>query len=397
MPLDPALNSLGFAKPPSETRVVVAMSGGVDSSVVAAQLAEGEENAFDIASAITEWLRENINYVDEVGEIPEGFEPIDYMLFEDQQGFCNYYATAEILMLRSLGIPARLAVGYAQGSAEDSNLLLGGATTEKNQFLEGIALETRFFTVRQEQAHAWPEVYFPGYGWVEFEPTVNQLPLERPLDEESEVLPAANVSLPDIQPQDETSNEIDASVLEARLIEEEAQERAAQMRSQLLILSSLAIILIFMVLWARYRRRGGLAVPVLLERGIERLNLHAPQTLRRWSSYAQLEPLPKAFMEINSALRRLGTPPQRGDTPLERAQALTRRIPRLSELIEALYKRYESALYKEEASNEEGVEQARWTIRLASWVERAKQGLRRWQRKPRDWRKELGNKRDKKD
>ncbi len=63
-------------------------------------------------------------------------------------------------MLRSVGVPARMAVGFAQGEYErDSNK----------------------YVVRRLDAHAWPEVYFPDIGWVEFEPTAGQAPLNRPL------------------------------------------------------------------------------------------------------------------------------------------------------------------------------------------------------------------------
>ena len=65
-------------------------------------------------------------------------------------GFCQYYASAMITMLRSLGIPARLVVGFAPGTRD----------TQRGGWL-----------VRAENYHAWPEVYFPGHGWVEFEPT----------------------------------------------------------------------------------------------------------------------------------------------------------------------------------------------------------------------------------
>lgn len=61
-------------------------------------------------------------------------------------------------MRRSIGIPARLAVGFAQG--------------EPN-------IQESFYTVRERDAHAWPGVYFPGYGWIEFEPTGNQDMRER--------------------------------------------------------------------------------------------------------------------------------------------------------------------------------------------------------------------------
>jgi len=101
-----------------------------------------------------------------------------------KQGFCNYYATAEVILLRSVGIPARLAVGYAQGDNVDDPLL---------------------YTVRQRDAHAWPEVYFPGVGWVEFEPTASQPTLVRPQEitvEDETALPILPESLANIDPQE---------------------------------------------------------------------------------------------------------------------------------------------------------------------------------------------------
>ena len=64
-------------------------------------------------------------------------------------------------MLRSVGIPARLAVGYAQGDYDPA---------------------TSTYTVLARDSHAWPEVYFPGYGWVIFEPTASQPPIIFPSD-----------------------------------------------------------------------------------------------------------------------------------------------------------------------------------------------------------------------
>jgi hypothetical protein len=74
-------------------------------------------------------------------------------------------------MLRSIGIPARMAVGFAQGT--------GSSQDGFNAEVEDIIINA--YTVRKNNAHAWPEVYFPGIGWVEFEPTGNQAPLDRPI------------------------------------------------------------------------------------------------------------------------------------------------------------------------------------------------------------------------
>src|ERR1041385_5341196 len=88
-----------------------------------------------------------------------------------QTGLLCYYATSEVLMLRSLGIPARMAVGFSQGNP----LTAQGGPTERERAI----LNT--FVVLRSNAHAWPEVYFPEIGWIEFEPTAGQAPLDRPL------------------------------------------------------------------------------------------------------------------------------------------------------------------------------------------------------------------------
>jgi hypothetical protein len=126
---------------------------------LAEEITRGLTNPYDKAEAITAWLRSNIRYSRTTPSPPADVEPVDWFLFEYRAGFCNYYASAEVVMLRSLGIPARMAAGYARGVFDP---------------------DRGSFQVRGGEAHAWPEVYFPGYGWVEFEPTVSQPPLARP-------------------------------------------------------------------------------------------------------------------------------------------------------------------------------------------------------------------------
>jgi transglutaminase-like putative cysteine protease len=86
---------------------------------------------------------------------PPGSETVDNFLFVDKRGVCEQFATAHVVMLRSLGLPARLVAGYGAG---DYNALSG------------------YYTVRASDAHAWTEVYFPGYGWVPFDPTPGWTP-----------------------------------------------------------------------------------------------------------------------------------------------------------------------------------------------------------------------------
>jgi transglutaminase-like putative cysteine protease len=118
----------------------------------------GAQTPYDRAKAIERWLRTNIQYNEQIPSPPRGADPIEWFLFDERQGYCNYYATAMVLMLRSQGIPARMAAGFAQGTWD----------AQRGAFL-----------VRERDAHTWVEAYFPGYGWVEFEPTADEAPLER--------------------------------------------------------------------------------------------------------------------------------------------------------------------------------------------------------------------------
>ncbi|HLC04498.1 MAG TPA: transglutaminase-like domain-containing protein [Anaerolineales bacterium] len=129
---------------------------------LAESITQGLDNPFDMAQAVTRWLRENIQYDRQSAAPPADQDPVDWFLFDSRIGFCNYYASAEVLMLRSLGIPARMGVGYASGTA----------------------LPVGVYEVYADDAHAWPEVFFPGIGWVEFEPTLSQPELIRPLSGE---------------------------------------------------------------------------------------------------------------------------------------------------------------------------------------------------------------------
>ena len=124
---------------------------------------------YDAARAIEGWLRRNIQYDESISGPPAGDDAVDWLLFEERAGYCTYSATAMVVLLRSLGIPARLAAGFAQGEYDDS---------------------AGRFVVREKDAHTWVEVYFPGYGWVEFEPTAAQEPISRP-DDPGERLPTA--------------------------------------------------------------------------------------------------------------------------------------------------------------------------------------------------------------
>ncbi len=125
---------------------------------LARQVTSPYSNAFDKAVAIETYLR-RFTYNENVNAPPPGRDWADYFLFDLKQGYCDYYATAFVVMARSVGIPARMAAGYSAG-AYDASV---GA-----------------YRQREYDAHSWPEVFFPKYGWIEFEPTASDPLITRP-------------------------------------------------------------------------------------------------------------------------------------------------------------------------------------------------------------------------
>ena len=106
---------------------------------------------------------------------------MDYFLFDVQEGYCDYYASAMVVMLRSLGIPARLVVGYTPGE------YIVPPMEAQAQTVPGKYL------VLERNAHAWVEVYFPTYGWIQFEPTASEPLLTRPASM-ADLLPQTTVT-----------------------------------------------------------------------------------------------------------------------------------------------------------------------------------------------------------
>ena len=116
---------------------------------LARELTKDEDNSYDMAEAIRQHLA-TLPYSLEAKLPPPGVDWVENFLLVQGRGYCLNYASSMITMLRSLGIPARLVIGFAPGMWDQDR---------------GV------WEVQWRHYHAWPEVYFPEYGWVEFEPT----------------------------------------------------------------------------------------------------------------------------------------------------------------------------------------------------------------------------------
>ena len=113
-----------------------------------AELASGQLTPFHTARALQDWFRTNFTYSLDV--IPgHGESAIEAFLFRTRRGYCEQFAGSFAAMARSVGLPSRVAVGFTPGARADDGT----------------------FRVTAKEAHAWPEVHIPGFGWVAFEPT----------------------------------------------------------------------------------------------------------------------------------------------------------------------------------------------------------------------------------
>lgn len=110
---------------------------------------------YDSVYDVLTYLQKTAVYNLKVESAPRGKDFVEYFLFESHEGYCAHFASAAVLMLRYLGVPARYATGYSVSASEFSGMAGG----------EYMAV------VRDRQAHAWAEVYLDGVGWIPVEVT----------------------------------------------------------------------------------------------------------------------------------------------------------------------------------------------------------------------------------
>ncbi len=137
-----------FSRTPELAPVVLAQ---LDSVV------DGVDGPGEQLLALQDWFRSSFDY-DEAVDFTDATDPIVAFL-DQRRGFCQQFASTFALMARSLGFPSRVAIGFTQGDATDPDDDAAGDAA------------TPSFVVRGRHAHAWPEVYLDGAGWVSFEPT----------------------------------------------------------------------------------------------------------------------------------------------------------------------------------------------------------------------------------
>lgn len=292
--------------------------------LLAESISKDNETPFDKAVAVTTYLRSEITYQESIPTSPPDVEPLDWFLFDYKAGFCNYYASAEVILLRLMGVPARLAVGYAEGSPNQQR------TT---------------FIVRQKDSHAWPEVYFPRIGWVEFEPTTSQPLFEFPEEPTPEDL---NSYQPDniIQPSPPPMPTADLNTPYDNFEPDSGTNWSKILLIMGFILAGFLLLGIPIYwYWVQKKKYKITSIPVLISENLKSRGQVPPKWLTRWSNYDRKLPIERQFSLFKYILRIAGIRTQSQLTPTEQIELLINQIPPVKEPALHFLEMYHTVLY----------------------------------------------------
>lgn len=293
---------------------------------LARTITRDQPTQYDKALAIEHYLRTKIKYSETVSPPPSGRDAVDYLLFDRLEGYCNYYASAMAVLARLAGIPARIASGYSLADSTDG-----------------------VYHLLDRDSHAWPELYFPGYGWIEFEPTASKPDIVRPAKPDPT---DANSALENAALEAERRRTANADLPDEPLPPPEGSGS------------------IFPSSWGDPLSFAGAILGVALLIG---LVLGGRVLLRNRSLAANLMPAARLYEEMLGRSRWLGVSDDamRAATPFERAHALAEKIPDAAletERIAGYYTRERFGGWKPRMSDRAALEIA-WVRVRTAWRE----------------------------
>ncbi|MDR3572917.1 MAG: transglutaminase domain-containing protein [Anaerolineaceae bacterium] len=331
---------------------------------LARSLVAGQRTPYGEAAAITEYLRKNYTYQTTVPNPPQSQEPLDWFLFDYKKGFCNYYAASEVMLLRSIGIPARLAVGFAQGQSVNPN--------SKTKVQIGVGLQE--FLIHRDDSHAWPEVYFPGLGWIEFEPTASQAARTFPSGEKQGQNPATSLSsanppgepLQNRQALDSQGSQFSQKIPISFL-------RLFQFALGILLLVSvIGLALTYPYNWLRTTMRSrDKTFPTIIEDNLVKRGWKVPGWLKKWAWLAEIAPIERIFISVNWMLKLLGVTVLPAFTPAEQIDTLIKALPGSAEPATILLDEYERAIYSPypfDLKRARHANQLLWRLTALAWI-----------------------------
>lgn len=142
-----------------ETNTRLPEGGNSTLQSIAEDVTQGMSTQYDKVKALETYLRSDFEYSLTPPRTPPDTDAVTFFLTQSKVGYCQAFASAMAVLCRELNIPARLATGFATGTPG----------TDRSQ--EGATI----WTLRERDLHAWTEVYFPGYGWITFDPTSSRV------------------------------------------------------------------------------------------------------------------------------------------------------------------------------------------------------------------------------
>lgn len=135
---------------------------------------ESSADRYALACAVRKYLADNCTYTVSPGALPEGEDFVEYFIDKTHKGYCTYFATAAVMMLRSAGVPARYVEGYSFATSGGYKTSGRTSYTEYNAYTGDIISEAKDnvqISVADSAAHAWVQYYVDGIGWVDFDVT----------------------------------------------------------------------------------------------------------------------------------------------------------------------------------------------------------------------------------
>lgn len=258
------------------------------------QVIADQATVYDKVKAIEQYLR-TFPYNENIQAPPGQRNPVEYFLFDIKQGYCDYYATAMAVMLRSLHIPARVVSGYASGQFDPA---------------------TNLYTVRAQDAHTWVEVYFPRYGWIEFEPTASKQEIERSTlsANPASPLPTPTAAQSTVEPTPRYRQALPKLKVQNSLWQGLRKLKFTFLPEWVWI--TLTLLLLSLTMWQWWRRRWGRSF--------------------RWTP--ELPAL--LFAQMGESFTRLGVRSRIHDTPYDQARRFARRLPEGRPLIRQITEAY---------------------------------------------------------
>jgi hypothetical protein len=310
-----------------------------ETLALAAELTAGFDNPYDKATAVQDYLREAITYNDQIDAPPPDVEPIHYTLFESKEAYCTYYASAMAMMLRSQGIPTRIVNGYAQGDFDN---------------------ETNSYRVRASNAHTWVEVYFPNYGWIQFEPTasipvvVRQQRFTNELEQAAEEAPLDLAALEALRGEDDESRfgEAPENTGDTTITPESWTQRLFSWQTAVAVL---ILLIALLLIWALNE----------VNKRVEGDVTRSYNRLETWAGWVGLKFQP-------------------AKTPYERADLLLTEIPEGGTQVRNLTRQYVLRQFSPTHENEEDFNpQTEWrTLRPLFLRKSVQKRLEQWRQKP---------------